>query len=148
MRKDSDLCTVSDEACTMLILENNYDRWIDVHKNKTEGSTAIETAVALRADKRKHKWESDVAPRYTEGGLVYSVDRVMTQKGWKDKGIRRFNDLCHQVAKDRRDNPNVLTKMVREWKASVCIGQPLTSLRQSLLEQRLTMNCGRVRLFE
>ena len=51
MRKDSDLCTVSDEACTMLILENNYDRWIDVHKNKTEGSMAIETAVAVRADK-------------------------------------------------------------------------------------------------
>ncbi len=119
MRKDSDLCIVSDEACTMLILENNYDRWIDVHKNKTDGSTAIETAVALRADKRKRKWESDVAPRYTEGGLVYLDDRVMTQKGWKDEGIRRFNDLCHQVAKDRRDNPNVLTEMVREWKASM-----------------------------
>ncbi len=60
-----------------------------------------------------------MAPRETEGGNVYWEERVKTQKGRKDEGIRRYNDLCHQVAKESRENPNVLNEMVREWKASM-----------------------------
>jgi hypothetical protein len=37
MSSESHICTVSDEACTLLLLENCYDRWVDVHKNKMEG---------------------------------------------------------------------------------------------------------------
>jgi hypothetical protein len=40
----------------------------------------------------------------------------MSHKGWKDAGIRRFNVLCQHVSKDRKDNPTVLTVLVRIWK--------------------------------
>jgi hypothetical protein len=116
MSSDSHMCTVSDEACTLLLLENCYDRWVDVHKNKMEGSTSIDLSVAGKSQKRKRRWESDVSPKYTNGGIRYSDDRRMSHKGWKDEGIRRFNVLCHRVSKDRKDYPAVLTDLVRTWK--------------------------------
>jgi hypothetical protein len=116
MSGDSHLCSISDEACTLLLLENSYDRWMDVHKNKIEGSTAVDRSVEGRDEKRKRKWESDVSPKYTEGGIVYSDNRLMSHKGWKDAGIRRFNSLCQHVRKDRAEYPNLLTELVSMWK--------------------------------
>ena len=116
VKTDSNMCTISDEACTLLLLENNYDRWKDVHKNKMEGSTTLDPAVARQDEKRKRKWESDVSPKYTDGGIVYSDNRKMSHKGWKETGIRRFNDLCVLVKQDCAEHANVMTEMVRLWK--------------------------------
>jgi hypothetical protein len=114
---DNQICTVSDEAFAMLVLENNYDRWVDVQKNKREGSTGVDPSLALKSDKRKRKWESNVSPKYTEGGIVYSQKGKATQKGWKDEGIQRFNVLCQQVNADRNAYPDVVPKMIQAWKA-------------------------------
>ena len=116
---DQQMCTVSDEACTLLLLENNYDRWVDVHKNKTDGSTRLDPAIANREVKRKRKWESDVSPKYTEGGICYSDARKLTHRGWKEEGIRRFNTLCVMVKEDRTAHPSVLTAMMRTWKENM-----------------------------
>jgi hypothetical protein len=116
MRNDIHMCTVSDEACTLLLLENNYDRWIDVYKNKLAGTTTMDTGLTEGIRKRKRKWESDVTPKYTEGGIAYSTNRKMTHKGWKEEGILRYNALCFMVKSDRLANPTVLVEMVRTWK--------------------------------
>ena len=116
---DKHMCTVSDEACTLLLLENNFDRWIDVHKNKTEGSTLLDPATTNKDEKRKRKWESDVSPKYTEGGICYSDARKLTHRGWKEEGIQRFNTLCVMVKQDRTAYPDVLPALIRTWKAKM-----------------------------
>jgi hypothetical protein len=60
--------TVSDEAFTLLLLENNYDRWTDIYKNRLEEPTVVETDDnAATMETRNRKWESDVSPKYTDG---------------------------------------------------------------------------------
>jgi hypothetical protein len=103
----------------LLLLENNYDRWIDVHKNKNNGSIAFDNITANKDEKRKRKWESDVSPKYTEGGISYSDSRRLTHRGWKEEGIRRFNTLCVMVKEDRSANPNVLIELIRNWKENL-----------------------------
>jgi hypothetical protein len=118
VNQDNAMCTISDEACAMLLLENNYDRWIDVHKNKIEGRTIADPALAHSDEKRKRKWESNVCPKYTDGGIIYTDKRQTTHKGWKDAGIQRFNQLCVIVQEDRRSNPDVIPGLVQKWKTS------------------------------
>jgi hypothetical protein len=124
---DQNMCTVSDEACTLLLLENNFDRWIDVHKNKTEGSTRLDPAITNKDEKRKRKWESDVSPKYTEGGICYSDARKLTHRGWKDEGILRFNTLCVMVKQDRTAYPNVLPAMIHTWKEKMHRSTPVVT---------------------
>jgi hypothetical protein len=109
------MCSISNEVCILLLLENSYDCWVDVHKNKMEGATIIDCSVEGRDEKRKCRWESDVSPKYTNGGIVYSNDCKMSHKGWKDAGIWHFNVLCHHVS-NRVDHTTVLTDLVRLWK--------------------------------
>jgi hypothetical protein len=47
------MCMVSDEAFTLLLLETNYDRWVDIHKNKLEEPTDVETDHNATIEKRK-----------------------------------------------------------------------------------------------
>ncbi len=53
MHDDIHMCTVSNKTCALLLLENNYDCWIDVYKNKTAGTTTLDAAVSRGIDKRK-----------------------------------------------------------------------------------------------
>jgi hypothetical protein len=110
------MCTVSDEAFTLLLLENNYDRWTDIYKNRLEEPTVVETDDNATMEKRKRKWESDVSPKYTDGGIIYTDKRKMTHRGWNEEGICRFNALCMLVQKDRTKNPGVVEDLVRNWK--------------------------------
>ena len=96
--KESDLCTRSDEALTLLLLENSYDRWIDIYK-KAEGQ------VSKRRLNKNRQWHSDVRTKYTDGGIMYrsnhDTNKRSNSKGWTDDGIDRFNELCSKVSCDR-----------------------------------------------
>jgi hypothetical protein len=96
--KESDLCTRSDEALTLLLLENSYDRWIDVYK-KAAGE------VSKRRMNKNRQWHSDVRTRYTDGGIMYRSNHDTTKcsnsKGWTNEGIECFNELCSKVSCDR-----------------------------------------------
>jgi hypothetical protein len=83
------MCTVSDEACVLLLLENNYDCWTDVHKKLDGGihNHGLDPALTHHDNKRKHKWESNVSPKYTNGGIIYTDNRKNSHKGWKVEGI-------------------------------------------------------------
>ncbi len=98
--EDMILCTVSDEAFALLLLENSYDRWCDLYFNN-------KGALLQRRGKKGRDVESDVAPKYTRGGIKYSTnDATGMEKGWSQEGKRRFNELYDSVKQDRKQNPS------------------------------------------
>ena len=93
---DSTLCTVSDEAFALLLLENNYDRWVDIYRlQKGE--------VTPKRGQKRREFESDVPTKYTKGGIVYNqTEKKEDPKGWSSEGIKRFNELFDSVKQDRK----------------------------------------------
>ena len=102
--EDKDLLTVSSEAFGLLVLENNWNRWIDQYiiMKKSGGKQ-------IRSKLRDLK--SQVVPLYTKGGVLIE-DKEKSEgygikKGWTAEGINRFNYLYWSVVDDRRKNPGV-----------------------------------------
>ena len=60
----------------------------------------MDTGVTKGISKQKRKWELDISPKYTEGGIAYLTNRKMTHKGRKEEGIRRYNALSFMVKND------------------------------------------------
>ena len=109
------LATISDEALALLILENNYDRWMDILKKNRWRAPQKERG-ASASDKRIL---SHVRPKYTHGGNFYQSLEKSTvknaeatrsaateKKGWTDEGVKRFNELRQQVVRDRSNPTN------------------------------------------
>jgi hypothetical protein len=61
---NSELFTHSDEAFTLVVLENYWDRWIDKCKDGMPR--------AWIGSRRKKEMKSKVEPKYTSGGLIYN----------------------------------------------------------------------------
>ena len=104
------LATTSDEALALLILENNYDRWIDILE-QNRWKPPHKQRGAKPSDKRIL---SNVRPKYTNGGNFYETDddkdagqsedsKLREKKGWTDKGVARFNALREKVIADRQN---------------------------------------------
>ena len=110
-RSADSLFTKTDEAFALLMLENNWDRWIDIFKLNNNRIPPI---------KRKRDGEekvsiSNIRPKYTDGGISYSDESSASQtkgRGWSEKGIRRFNEIIDMVKKSRKDHPNFLKDFV------------------------------------
>jgi hypothetical protein len=104
-RKYQSLCTVSDEAFALLLLENSYNRWLDLFLNN-------KGPVMQRRGVKQRGFQSDVPTLYTRGGIKYDkTDMTQSVKGWSEEGIARFNALFDQVIADRAENPN----FERQW---------------------------------
>ena len=89
---------MSDEAFALLLLENSFDRWVDLYKQYSG------IAKQQRGSKDRG-FQSEVPPRYTSGGIKYETNEVSQSfKGWSDDGRLRFNALFDHVKQDRRDN--------------------------------------------
>jgi hypothetical protein len=73
---DKTLCTVSDKAFALLLLENSSDRWIDIYRlQKGE--------VTPKQGQKRREFESDVPTRYTNGGIVYNeTEKNNNPKAW------------------------------------------------------------------
>ena len=95
---NTELFTKSDEAFTLLLLENYWDRWMDIYR-KSDGSPK------QRVGCQKNKVvDSDVKPKYTSGGNIYSQGEGsggQRGKGWTTAGIKRYNELFDWVGADR-----------------------------------------------
>jgi hypothetical protein len=100
---NSELFTHSDEAFTLVVLENYWDRWIDECKDGMPR--------ARIGSRRKKEVKSNVEPKYTSGGLIYDDGKRQNPgKGWKEKGIKRYNELLHFVIEDRKKNQELFLK--------------------------------------
>jgi len=79
----SEFASPSDEALAILMLENNYTRWVDMAKR---GDTT----------------RSTILPQYTNGGVSEGdVASNRQYQGWSDAGLDRFNVLFRLVKEDR-----------------------------------------------
>ena len=99
------ICTVSDEAVALLILENNYNKWIDVHNN-TKDQTVDKN------NRKGEAWNSKVPTLYTQQGQSYDQKNFRAgDRGWSVTGIERFNVLFDLVLADRKTNK----KFLKTW---------------------------------
>jgi len=96
------LFTPCDEAFIYLVLENNYDRWMDMFESSRKAA-----AEGNRLGKSPWEVKSLVKTRYTEGGQQRpQVDNGsdygwQQSKGWTDAGIQRYNELFGLVKENR-----------------------------------------------
>jgi superfamily I DNA/RNA helicase len=80
----SELATVSDEAFAILLLENSYDLWSQMARQK-------------EAEKAKKEFtEQAKIAKYTLNGAG-----IKKNKGWRKEGLERFNQIVKDVLKDR-----------------------------------------------
>jgi len=134
--RDEQLHTASDEAFMLLLLENGWDRWIDIYDNghnkpREEGS-------------RKWRFVSAEPMLYTHGGIRFSEDDSRASNGWTNAGIQRYNELFRFVKEDRARHPNVFTTWVTEhageFQASgrsgpACHKAPTTAIASDLFSE-------------
>ena len=64
-RNDSTICTVSDEAFALLLLENSWKNWVDIYQLQ-------QGEVTPKRGQKRRKFESDVPTKYRKGGISYN----------------------------------------------------------------------------
>ena len=105
---DEDLLSISSEAFGLLLLENHWDRWLDIYQ-KCGGK------IGYSNGKKTKEVVSRIQPRYTRGGLKNGKNETIgIGKGWSIEGIYRFNVLFHFVMKDRDQNPNFISTWLKQ----------------------------------
>ena len=123
-KADKDLLCIASEAFGLLVLENQWDRWVDVYE-KSGGRIFIRGNVKIKEVK------SDVQPKYTRGGLKNGSRReIGTGKGWSAEGIVRFNQLLLMVHQDRENNPNFIDIWITKRKSELEMGEKKTEVSQ------------------
>ena len=103
---DKGVATRSNDAFALLVLENHWERWLDIF------CISKGMVTSTRGQKRCVS-ESKILPKYTRGGISFVDDSVKAKegtKGWSNKGILRFNELYKMVSKDRKKHPDFIKK--------------------------------------
>ena len=124
-----ELCTIADEAFTIVVIENSEERWRDIY-------TKLGEIPVVKKGNRKRKFVSKVRTKYTRGGIKYS-EGPETQgsgaqehnsrfKGWNDEGIARFNELYKFIREDRIRYPAI----VPHWRETARIGATMVNKKQ------------------
>ena len=100
--KDKELLYISSEVFGLLVLENHWDRWLDIYKKY--GSKIKDT--------RNKEKMTNIQPKYTKGGLRNSQNRdIRIGKRWSFQNINHLNELFTFVRQDREDHPS----LTRDW---------------------------------
>ena len=105
--------TVSDEAFVLLVLENNWERWLDIN-NKSKNNY-----IPTKRNRGDKPVESDILPLYTNinGNSANAGKEV--NRGWTEAGIKRFNELCMTVKEDRKENAVVDREILHEIRPTI-----------------------------
>ena len=105
---DEELICISSEAFGLLVLENHWDRWLDIYM-KSRGR------ISIRGGFKMKNVCSSIQPRYTRGGLRNGKNReIGIGKGWSMEGIYHFNKLFYFVKRDQCKHPNFVTEWLQE----------------------------------
>ena len=107
----SKVFTITDEAYALLMVENYYERWVTLAKNKKrndEGGGGSQESV-----NENSRHEQIVRARYTgsTNGNIHA--------GWEQKGIDRFNVLARMIRERRNDkvsNDNLDDTLRNVWR--------------------------------
>jgi len=91
MQPVKEFATVTDEAFTLVVLENGWEEWIKIDPDSHFGL--------------KNKQEDGNKRKKVGGGWYTKHARGATRFcGWNPAGIERFNELCKIVVNDRERN--------------------------------------------
>ena len=105
---DQDMTTKSNEAFALLLLENQWDRWLDIF-------TLNDGKMTSRRGQKRAMSESKVMPKYTRGGITYAAgNREDGQKG---------NALYDLVSEDRKKNPEFIKKWLESERENMSDGK-------------------------
>ena len=96
----STVMTVSDEAFVCLVLENNWERWLNINDKSKNRYAPSRRGSSDRIT-------TNILPKYTNINGHPSNEGESIIRGWSDAGIARFNELCKIVKKDRKQNATV-----------------------------------------
>jgi hypothetical protein len=115
MAVGDEIATFSDEALTLLGIENSYEMWNDVYK-KSEG----EICPVHNDETVPEHWKSSILPKYTRTSKSDPANQRNTKdKRWSSEGILRFNDLRQVVIKDRADHPDFKITWLNQVRAEM-----------------------------
>jgi len=145
-RTYNDICTVSDEAFALLLLENSWDKWSDLYERDPM------SLVPRRGGRGLVSVASPIMTKYTKGGykLVDTENGATavptsfgSSKGWSTEGMRRYNQLFDLIEADRTAHPEFLdvvlddlksTKMAKKKKKTEAKKEPLVKIRHNLFK--------------
>ena len=114
---DEDLVCISSEAYGLLMLENHWNRWLDIFK-KSKGQ------VCLKGGYKMNQVKSKIQPKYARGGLCNGRERgIGIGKGWSVKGIYCFNLLFQFVKKDRIKHPDFIKNWLKKKKQEIMLNE-------------------------
>ena len=114
-----DILTITDEAFVLLVLENNWERWIDINNQSNNHFQMSKRG-------RSKPILSTIMPKYThlnvkEAGVRKDdsdEEDTAVWKGWNEAGIRRYNELC-LIVKDNRAKHKNVDKLVLDKMKSI-----------------------------
>jgi hypothetical protein len=116
MAVGDEIVTVSDEALTLLGIENSYKMWNDIYKISSGEIRLVRNDETVS----EHWWKSKILPKYTRTSKFDPANHRNTEdKRWSNEGILRFNDLRKLVIQDRKDYPDFKTKWLNQLRADL-----------------------------
>jgi hypothetical protein len=132
------LCTVSDEAFALLLLENSFDRWQYIYQLR-------KGEVTPKRGQKRREFESDVPTRYTKGGIVYDkMIKNNNSKGWSAGGINRYIGLYATVKEDRKSNKAFTKNWLEERKTNLL--DVVQIRKRNVRNSKHELNCWRARM--
>ena len=121
IKEGEEVATVSDEALTLLALENSCQRWDKIFENSEgkirhmhKGKTFPET------------WMDNVPPtEYTKSAKDDPTSSKNTDdKQWNHDGISRFNELRRLIIEDRQAHPTFNIHWLQQVRKSMSSNTP------------------------
>jgi hypothetical protein len=117
-----EVATISDEALTLLGLENYGDRWDDIF-TRCKG----DVRPYAKGQEMPEEHKSTVPTKYTvSSNPDANSDKEGTNKVWSSAGILRFNLLRQGVIHDRAAHPEFLPKWLAQER-DLMAADPTTS---------------------
>ena len=89
VKKLDELATATDEACALLLLENSYDRWVDIFKKNNYQVPTRRHGVKSNTE----RVESNVPTRYTSGGHFYYKEDGDVARAKQTISLEQDDDL-------------------------------------------------------
>ena len=107
-----EVCTASNEAIGLLLLENSWEPWMDIVTRTKHKQTYKKQRVGS-------DWQCKKPTMYT-GRNPSKEERNIRQgdRGWTRSGVQRFNDLLAQVQADRQANSSFIRKYILDHHAA------------------------------
>jgi len=111
--KPQSLCTISDEAFTLLTVENVYHRWIEIFRVNDYVTPPPNLFKTI-----KDKLSKDFDSKYTLSGQKSSTGKG-PGKGWTEEGMQRYNELYYLVKADRIAFPKFMHDLCKKERDKV-----------------------------